>query len=275
MSDQDAKHQTLLLDFDRLRERNSIWIRRASIFMGIGANAARVNPPLSHVLDDRMQYHFTKQEVTEDEARHYVEEFETWVVASGLRELIEGHSTFLDNAYGPSVLINRGVMTRGDLAKLVVAFEGENVFKKRAAICAELGIDDQFAAMCSSLNKARNCLAHRNGVVGQRDVNTDDGCLEITWRFLGVRLGEGGPSLDLNRDPREVRVEQETTIQVGPQVRTSRFALRTQLRLTRHDLSEICLGFSVAADNIIAAMQQLSATKGVEVVPAKAPEAGN
>lgn len=248
------------VNWDELREISNVWIRRASVFMGIGANAARIQPPISHVLDDRAQFHFTTQTPTEKEAKLFVSEFDVWVVANGLRELVEGHSTFLDAVYGRVVLLKVGRIKFEELQKLERDFERKSVSEKRERVTEELGIDDPFADMFQSMNQCRNCLAHRNGVVGWKDVDANRQ-MDVRWRTLGFSVG--GERIDLNRGDREFHVKEGGELTGGPIDVSRTFALGEQIRLTRHDLGEICMGFHMAGETILSAMAALAATKGL------------
>jgi hypothetical protein len=258
------------VDFNKLREQSNLWIRRASIFMGIGANAAQIEPPVSHVLFDRAQYHFTAMTPTPEQARHFVDEFEVWVVANGLRELVEGHATFLDAVFDPFQLITKGTIRVAELQTLHAKFELNNVFEKRAQLFAALGITDHFEPMFTSLQVARNCLAHRNGIVGPRDVNTVEGQFELRWRFSGLKIR--GQFVDLNAVPEGVRVEAGEAVQFGPVEKSRRFAVGSQLRLTRHELSEICFGFQIAAESVLEPLIGILREKGLLPPAAAAPE---
>jgi hypothetical protein len=250
------------VNFDQLRHLSNIWIRRASIFMGIGSNAARVEPTISHLLSDRMQYVFATPNPTAEEARHFVEEFEVWVIANGLRELVEGHALFLDHVFGPFQLITRGPIRRGDLETLSARFERDNASEKRAQLFATLGREDQFASMFESLNIARNCLSHRNGLVAAKDLNTDDGEFELRWRFGGIKVR--GEYVDLNTVGDEgLHVSAGEKVQFGPVDKSRRFPLGSQLRITRRELAEICFGFSMAAESVLDPLMAICREKGI------------
>jgi hypothetical protein len=44
-----------------------------------------------------------------------------------------------------------------------------------------------------------------------------------------------------------------------------------QIRLTRHDLAEICMGFQMAAESVLAPMAQIAKDKGLLVDPTPEP----
>lgn len=257
--------QAIELNLDKLREKGFIWIRRASAFMGIGTNAAAIRPALRHTLDDRAQFNFLPKDASEEEAIGYVDEFMAWTISNGLRELTEGHAGFLVNAYGPALVIATGNQTLGSLRRALVKFERGNVLEQRTELFALMGTNDDYLDMFESILQARNCLAHRNGVVGQKDVDVT-GSFTFRWRFSGLHVG--GVYLDLNKDEaQDIVVGDNGAVTMQPVVKTKTFQLGEQIRLTRHDLAEICLGFSIATEMVLKDLGELAQAKNVQPTP--------
>ena len=211
----------LNLDYNQLRETGLVWARRASIFLGLGSNAAKASPPLSHVMDSRVQYILVPPDPAPELKEKFLEEFEVWVIANGLRELVEGYSTFLRNAHSAAFIVSSpgGKVSYGDHQSASAAFERRNVAEQSTELCQMLGIENAYEKMFESFRRARNCLAHRNGVVGPVDVGSVEGdSLEIRWRFPGMKTGHGEDAkyLDLNDHPDGYRVGPGTPLLFGP-----------------------------------------------------------
>lgn len=248
----------LNVDFDKLREKSTIWIRRASVFLGLASNAASADPPISHVLDDRARNIFVPDNPSDEAKATFLEEFEIWAVANALRDLIEGHSSFLRSAHYIAEIVIANGIEKSILDARCSAFERQNIIYQRRNLTKLLNIHDDFDAMFASFVMARNCLAHRNGVVSDKDKNTKDG-LEINWRFLGLKIPDKNGEyryLDLN-EGEEYFVKSGTKVQFGPVVKSKTFALNEQIRLNRHDLVEMLLGFHIAAEVVIGELMNL------------------
>jgi len=139
--------------------------------------------------------------------------FRSWVLANGLRDCAEALGTTLEWARKHCVLWGQpGTVARtaeGAL-RLSAKFAGAVWNKEIVAGAAKFDrlplpnkfqhLEDKYGVGrpeltddILSLNAARNCLAHRRGVVGRQDLKSDaDDALVVTWRKLEVRLGKAG-----------------------------------------------------------------------------------
>lgn len=98
-----------------------------------------------------------------------------------------------------------------------------------------MGTVDEYNDMFVSILQARNCLAHRNGAVGPKDVDPATGIFTLRWRFSGVHVG--GIYLDLNAGLGEMIVGENGALTLEHVVKTRIYNLGEQIRLTRHDLA--------------------------------------
>jgi hypothetical protein len=139
------------------------------------------------------------------------DEFRAWVLANGFRECVEGVGTALEWVRKACFLWTRQgeVRLRQDgHFSLNARFSGEEWNEhivKGAPKFDRLPLPDKLAHLerayswirpdtsedVLSLNAARNCLAHRDGVVGQKDVSATNGGLVIKWRTLHITVGQG------------------------------------------------------------------------------------
>src|ERR1051326_8981105 len=124
-------------------------VRRASVFMGLGVNAA--NDPtfqkyqlskIDHPEGQFVHFEFVPNEVDEDTLKTFKAEFRTWIVSNGLRELIEAYAVFLDRIYD-TLLLAEGVQKKTDgnvLNKRNAAFLKFGIEKKLKRLWAEYGV---------------------------------------------------------------------------------------------------------------------------------------
>lgn len=247
--------QAVELNFDTLREKGYLWIRRASTFMSIGSNAAAIRPPIGHQLDERQQFNFMPAQVTEAEAITFVDEFASWTISNGLRELTEGHSGFLIDAYAPAYVIAEGEQLLPNLVAKIKAFERLSVVEQRAEMFKLFGTDDEFVPMFKSITQARNCLAHRNGVVGHKDIDPATGTFTLRWRFSGMHLA--GVYLDLNAAVEPIVVGDNGAVTFERVDRARTYQLGEHMKLSKHDLAEICFGFTIATEMLLKDLKEL------------------
>jgi len=110
--------------------------------------------------------------------------FSEWLVGVCLRRYIEVYQAFLD-IVGPVALL--GEFQREsfdyDSGEIFRTFNGYTFPQKLDRIDKALSqqINPTFRQYIESINHARNCFEHRNGVVSHRDLNTEGQCI-IAWR---------------------------------------------------------------------------------------------
>lgn len=250
------------INFMSIRQPADIGVTRASVFLGLATNAAAVKPPLSHVLDDRVQYRFVPNEVPPATTAHFSEEFTYWVMGNALRELVDAFSTFLVRCRPVLRIIETKQINKQEIEQLEAVIEKKNISQQYEEIQELVGLEPIYAAMFETFRQARNCLAHRRGVVAQRDVNTDDGHLKLRWCFMGTFL----------RDPdgTEKPIDNDTigegviaggdggNVVVHLTWKEKRFPVGSQIKLSRNDLGEICFGVYFATSHVIGKMHEFA-----------------
>jgi hypothetical protein len=146
------------------------------------------------------------------------------------------------------------------------AFEQQGFPNKLNLLDAGFSVGPKHAEYLKSLNKARNCLTHRRGIVGQEDF-TGGNSLTVLW--LGVDLfvetlvgekhmlnviPEGGLLLPEGGSVMMQMMERERTFDFGSQVKFSTL-----------DLAEICWFFDREARSALASAVEFAKKSGVIV----------
>jgi len=254
------------VDFDELREIVALGVRRASIFMGIGTNAARIDPPISHVLNDQASLTFVDSNFTEENSREFVQEFECWIIANGFRELVETFSHFLSTVYGIYYFFEHTETTMGDINKANRQFEYKGIEDQMDILTGLLNLDGRFSPMFASLNQARNCMAHRRGVVGLKDISEPDQPFVLLWRTKTAVL-EDEHGTDIFRNIGDgIRVEKGRRISIVEVERSKNFDMGEPIRLSRLDLSEICFGVTIAMEYVRTCLIEFGRCEGHTIV---------
>ena len=87
------------IDFGKILEVALKGVGRATVFLGFGVNAALDTNFNKYQLTDIAQIQLLPQEVDVQALSHFKDEFKTWLVGNGLRELIETFSVFLERLH--------------------------------------------------------------------------------------------------------------------------------------------------------------------------------
>jgi hypothetical protein len=102
-----------------------------------------------------------------------------------------------------------------------------------------------FAEAYSSMQAARNCFEHRDGIVGRRDVD-EDGFLKLNFPRLKFFVKQGDKEIEIYKD---FKAEAETVIQIKMDVRERVFRFGEPLKIDAADFNDIafsCLQFGTA-----------------------------
>jgi hypothetical protein len=267
MSDAAASQPVhVQINFLQIREPADIGIRRASIFLGLATNAAATVPPLSHVLDDRVQYRFVTNEVSPETAAHFREEFTYWVMGNALRELVDAFSLFLIRCRPTLHLMETKNIDQNELIKVEASIEARNISQQYDEVKKLLGLDPSYLEMFETFRLARNCLAHRRGIVAaKRDVNTDYETFKLRWCFIGMFVQTDGVErlIDADSIGEGIHVEKGGTIVARLAWKEKEFPVGSQIRLSRHDLAEICLGVELATTHVMQKMHEFASAQGI------------
>jgi hypothetical protein len=125
-----------------------------------------------------------------------LEKHQTWAIANGLRDAVEGVSSFIESAHKVLSIwelasTNGGHVTYGEYQAAMEgsAFHRLGLPDKLTHLKSEHGIaiDATLERQVLSVNNARNCLVHRQGVVSLRDLNAPD-AMVVEWRKLHIFL---------------------------------------------------------------------------------------
>jgi len=256
----------VFVDFQAVKEVCIQGVRRTSVFMGLGVNAALDPDFKKYQLLDVTPIQFLPSDVNEDTLRRFKSEFCTWVVASGLRELIETFAVFLDHVHYSCMLLSfHG--KRIDVAELFSKnkkFCRDGVKDKITALKDAFGIAPAHPDMLLSINQARHCLVHRRGLVARQDCAGGD-MLSVKWPGFDLYMAHtNGQETPIPLPMKQGMVLQGPgSINVRSTVRSRDFAIGTLVTFSPAELSEICHFAIVAADEVISSAVNYAQQMGI------------
>jgi len=170
-------------------------LRETTENVAIGLWAAReYSPGGVHLSPDYIPFTFSEPDLKdppEDEIRRRRQGFEAWVLKRGFEECSKAvfeslHEAYLFVRFAQADL--SAVATLDDLQKFereVRRKAGKMQFPGflqaiKSGLTSPLDLEDEI----SSVNRVRNCLEHRRGIVGESDVTPDEYALVLKWREL-------------------------------------------------------------------------------------------
>jgi hypothetical protein len=115
-------------------------------------------------------------------------EYQCWAARCVLRDLVESFSSLLTAVYQTiESKSSKRLSTSG------IKFEKLGVEDQSKEFKANFNIDDRWFVMFDGLNRARNSLSHRQGIVSLRDVN-NNGALSVSWLKTNWSIADRVPT---------------------------------------------------------------------------------
>jgi len=248
--------------------------------MGISANVAKIDPPISHVLDDHFRTVIVPDNVDDETKRHFIDEFQKSIIANGLRELVETYSLYLTEVHAVTVLAHRAQNVPLE-EKTGRPFDRDGVGTQLERLHAIFGEEFKLTKMFESLVTARNCMTHNRGVVRQEDCAPGTDHFELTWRKAIGRfksLADGRALAELEAGTAKgigTTLGEESVLELGFRDHTVTFPVGGPIEIGRQDLAQICQGVIAATDLVGEALVSHLRKLGVPQTPAEETRTGD
>ena len=234
--------RNLVLDFDSILDVALKGLRRSSVFMGFGINAVSDSNNASYQLSNITQIQIIPDNVPPAVLKHFKEEFKIWIVAGALREITESFNLFLDELHRAcsTVYAIRRKIDMEETDKRQANFAKEGLSKKLDQLERNYQVTPKRKAFLLLLNRARNCLTHRNGRVGPEDIKGETN-FTVQWGGLDIFVEEpNGNKIYFSQMPEEgILLESGGTVKAQFVERHRTFDNGEMLFLSPRDLAEI------------------------------------
>ncbi len=191
-----------------------------------------------------------------------------WLLGSFLTDSVNATGSFLDECRKVCALYRLGGKGRfvGQEFKDIFAGDRKRFHRlgfpdKFGHLRSDFGVETPYERHFLSLNQARNCLVHRNGIVAPEDTN-QEGRLVVTWRtveFLAKPPGEGD----------EIVIEGQTRLDAGWSVslrstdRERSFDVGKRIELTVPELYQSILTLHALASSLVKSIEAYGVSQGV------------
>ncbi len=254
-------------------------VRRVSAFLAIGVHSANDPRIKEYKFPMEVPIQILPDGLDNKAIEHLKTEFQKWVILSGLRDLIETFAIYLDRVHrvGLLITVNTGNMKPEEAKSFERAFERKGIEDKLKTLKNRFGIETPKGKYLVSINKARNCLAHRRGIVAPLDTDPS-GVLRVIWWAIDLfaETAEGQEISLMPPLPRGgVRLDEGGQVKMRFVDREREFHLGEVLELTTRDLAEICFLVTLAAREVISAVVSFAKSHGVDINERTATDSAN
>ena len=205
-----------------------------------------------------------------EEAR---EGFEHWILMNGLRDATEAISGFLEETrmvlavWQLGIRSRSGPVTGADWHEATVSQQQrfhrlglpdkiDNLQKSYSLL-----LDPDLVGHLRTINNARNCLVHRQGIVQERDVN-EDGALRVSWRRLALVIQ--GPEGERAGFPGAI-VDVGETLYVSIRDVSKLFPLGNAISFSVQEFADICWSLSLLGLSTTKLIEDWARERGIEL----------
>lgn len=177
--------------------------------------------------------------------------YESWLLAAGFHSLVRGVRESLELAAVCSKLLTEAMRIPSSVSWPDLLDDLQKPFSRlsfpdlMAAVDAKLSSPLGFADEFLSLQKVRNCLEHRAGVVRRQDIDAA-GTLTLTFPRMKVFYMRGSEEVEIQKHERVDACDGEPAVQLlGRLVPRSRtYRLGERITFTASEFSEIAMACS-------------------------------
>ncbi len=194
---------------------------------------------------DKKEYCFENIRTAKNHELHI--NFQSWAAVSVLRDLIENFSIFLMEVYSVALESN----PTESFSCTLPQFERRGIEDQLIVLEKDFAVSPAWIERLTGYNRARNCLAHRAGIVGTKDT-TDGSNLVVRWLVAEANLQEGVITAVQNVEGPMASLIQAQHLE-GARARISildrerRVAVGKTLYFNPDEIFEICQTFQMAA----------------------------
>jgi hypothetical protein len=167
---------------------------------------------------------------------------ERWVLAKAFQDLMRGVRGSLEEAFFFIELLNVGKIrakTDSTLDDVLAPFraKAQQMYFPDLMAHVNRGLEKPvvFAEAYGSMQSARNCLEHRDGIVGRRDIDAS-GVLKISVPRMKVFVEQNQAEVEVYKN---FYTEKDTLIQMRMETRDLAFRLGEPLKISAADFDDI------------------------------------
>ena len=249
---QTPVHATLTLNADAVIAPALRAMRLSSEMMSIGL-AALETADLSNPPPLTAGFFALGFEGVEDPVAKKTQ-YTAWLLAKGFQELARGLRATLEEAY---VFVNvpkliQNPMTLSDLQAGMAGVQRKanklNFPDLTAAVQEDLQGPMNFVEEFTSLNRVRNCLEHRHGIVGQTDLDVGEQVMRLRIPRLKVMIQQQGEAEVELIAP--LHVQKKSIVSVTPDSRERQFVLGETITFDAAQFQEVAMGCWFFANDI-------------------------
>lgn len=260
--------EVINIDLDKLLEVALNGVRRASVFMGLGVNAAIDDDFRKYQLSPLTNIQLIPDNVPDETLKHFKDEFRLWIEAAGFRELADTFANYLDSVYHTCLTMKatNEKSSLADIPEIHAQFCKEGFPNKLNILLQRFSVGPTHSPYLLSLSRARNCLTHRRGIIGDEDLRGES---EFSTKWLGIDVfieePDGKQHLFNETPPDGLLLTNGGSVMIKLIERVRTFKRGDKLILSTRDLAEVCWFYDREARSILKSVLEFASSIGIKI----------
>lgn len=211
---------------------------------------------------DFMRLSFGELDLPEDER---LRAYQNWILGKGFQDLARGVRETLEEAifYIEMTKLEAGTTTWGALQSHMAKIRDRATRPGFPQLMEEVnaGLKERVAFEIEflSLQKVRNCLEHRNGRVGAKDVDPINGIMALSFPRLKLTANEDGKETEIYEGQ---FFEKGAEVYLNRETRTREYVLEEAVVISSSDFYEIAVACHLFAVDLASKLPDLSTGNG-------------
>jgi hypothetical protein len=243
-------------------------LQRIICLVATGLEAKSDVDPNDISLSANIKSSFSDLKIDKEE---FQSQYAEWILSNGFREAIESVGNFLESAH--RVLSIWELIEKQNTDTKITGDDWNKIFQDIGNKFHRLGLPDKlehiskihgieiknsYKEQILSINVARNCYVHRNGIVSDRDINEERG-LKVKWSRLHTFLQNEDGEQELISG---MLLEKESTVCVRFDENEKAFSLNEQLSFSVDEMSEILWCLFLFGNDLVMNISKFGEEKG-------------
>jgi hypothetical protein len=182
--------RTLNLNFNNLAEIGYKGIRRAAAFVAMGQKAWSDETIRSAAVQAPFGFQLLPDPLPDELANDVRTAFRLWIIGNAIAEIVQTLSLFADDYFQTAALLpfNNKAVSQESLDAISRFRQDTNLNSKWIKIAEECGLHSALLDHSDGWARARNVIAHNNGIVRLRDLTPRSDWLIVTWQEMEISI---------------------------------------------------------------------------------------
>lgn len=256
------------INFDEVIEKGLKGVRRSYVFMGLGVNSAEDDRLCNYQLTPLTSLQLLQDGLDEFTVKNFKDNYKEWVLNTAFRDALEAFHIFVEELFICLIVLKKKAASLGAVKKDIERFEKLPFPSKMEHLRKQFFVEPEFINHIKSINRTRNCLAHRGWVVSTKDYNNSPkSALVLSWRGMNMVLTDKEGERECHMSELVgIVTKHETKVGLRFADRSKEFVSGQVIRLEPKELAEILWYWTMEMKKLLVRSVEYAKNAGATIV---------